>query len=259
MRKKNPLAKALVGGIALLALLTSCATAEPTQSNEVVGSSIPATVQPTGDQLESLAFLNLSELINFVPMTTTALGATSNAVIEGTLLRWVRGAQLHEAESGALVAGSLLAEIRIDAVERADSETLREGDVIYVTQMSGALTSEQAAQLPANFEVVAYLDGPLVRDELKLSEVYRQTPGDVPEGVTELWMFGGPQGLIIEVPGEDAVMWPMLGSKEIGTLADALPGGALDGLDDDLRRTAHEWEQQMNDLGVELETFKSKY
>ncbi|MFT4137030.1 hypothetical protein [Microbacterium sp.] len=204
---------------------TGCATPRSTTSEP--GASATPRVDSAMTRLSSL---DISEIANIVMVDAETLASTSDAVIVGTLRQWLVGDKV-TTKSGAGVGAAILAEVEIeDVAQLSEGTRLSPGETIYLTLISGTMETEKIVDaLPAELQIAAYLEGPLSGDQLDVNDALSVEAGDARAAGLPRWV-PEPQGLVVVDPDDPhQLLWPMLGSRQEGTLDDALPGGALSG------------------------------
>jgi hypothetical protein len=214
---------ASASGIIVLSLLavTECIppVAEAAESR--------ATTHTNGySTLKRLAMLDISVLADFVMLDTRALGSFSDGVVTGTLVDWIVG-DMVRALDGTVYGSALFAQIEVDRVVMlADGIALDLGDLI--STMSPAPASA-VDLLPIGLTVAAYIDVVPTYESPAESDSPTVATSEPVIGSRVDWVLQT-QGLIVVDPDDPSyLIWPMLATRKVGTLDDALPGGRLVG------------------------------
>ncbi|MBW1638376.1 hypothetical protein G3H63_04680 [Microbacterium resistens] len=204
-------------------------------------------VEVRQDLSVALKVLDFSEVTEYVPMSTTALGEVADVVIEGRIERWLPGGSTYT-DSGMFVASVVAAEIHATSTVRAHDGVHGEDSSIFYVKVIVPTddTASFAEDLPTGMPVLAYLNGPFA-PELNEAEGYDRKPGSREVETSDTWRFAGMQGFVVQ-DGPN-VLWPSIGVTAAGSITDARPGGPLDGLSVEQRRQAARFEQQVVDSG----------
>lgn len=226
--------------------LTGCAThSAPT----TVGTAPPATSTDESTRLttaDQLSFLDLSAVANEIfSRDMTALAAQSQIVALGTVKRWLAGDRVTTA-TGMDVGAVILAEFTVSKVVTSNGDSrLAPGDTLYLPFPGGMDIGTLAESAPHDLDALVYLDRELSSEDLAVGDEYVVEKGDPEAAGAPRWVLTGSQGFVVvdqSAPGQ--VVWPMLGNTAAGTLQDALPGGTLDGLNDQQRAVADTYENE---------------
>lgn len=196
--------------------------------------------------MDQLSFLDLSAVANEIfSRDMTELAADSQIVALGTVERWLAGDRVTTA-TGMDVGAVILAEFTVSKVVTSNGDsTLAPGDTLYLPFPGGMDIGRLAESAPHDLEALVYLDRELSAEELAVGEEYVVEKGDPQAAGAPRWVLTGSQGFVVvdqSDPGQ--LVWPMLGNTAVGALQDALPGGTLDGLNDQQRAVIDTYESE---------------
>jgi len=150
-----------------------------------------------------------------------ALAAVSQLIVQGT----VEGVREGRAGTGT---DSIVLILHADSVVQGELPLGNDGNVYLELRGAGSPDPLYYTKaLPKGAAVVAYLvpawDGPPAEgtDEVEIDN----PKAGRPDGQA-LFMPAAPQGLVLQVEEQD-VVWPLIGARAQGRIADTLPGGGL--------------------------------
>jgi hypothetical protein len=205
---------ALLGGAAAgILVLPGSQQASPQQASPVSSALASYKVEDT-----LAAFGGMSYDYNPFP-SPEAIAAASQVIVQGT----VEG--IREGRTGTGI-NSLVLIVNINGVVQGELPRGNDGNVYLELHRAGSEPLYYEKALPKGAAVVAYLvqagDG-LPKEGI---DVRIDNPkAGRPDGQA-LFLPTGPQGLILQV-GDHDVVWPLLGERAPGKIADTLPGGGL--------------------------------
>ncbi|WP_458112738.1 hypothetical protein M1D88_00810 [Arthrobacter sp. R1-13] len=150
-----------------------------------------------------------------------ALAALSQVIVQGT----VEGVRDGRTSNTGTVSVVLI--VNTGSVVKGELPPGNDGNVYLELRGSGSPDpSYYTKALPNGAAVVAYLVPAWDGTPKEGTDVRIENPqAGRPDGQA-LYLPAGPQGLVLQV-GEQDVVWPLIGARAPGKIADTLPGGDL--------------------------------
>ncbi|MBS1905797.1 MAG: hypothetical protein JST33_04340 [Actinobacteria bacterium] len=206
------------------------------------------------------ASLDVSDVAEWTPATTTTLANQGDVVVQGTLESWLPGESVSSAE-GMFFWSTIVAKIRVDKVLTSrQGVVMPESEHFYVRTVVGTEDMKSLVDtLPRGMAVLAYLYDPQTRpmvprednDAASNAPQAVHTPGDAEVAANKLWMFTSPQGFAVQ--DGDQVRWPFIGAAAPGSVEEAGPSDRLDGLTDEQRAQAEVHRAQLAREGIDVD------
>lgn len=222
-RKSRQGAPATAGAVAAALLLAACGA----------GQLPPADADPScgpAASIETLAPFR-GPVYDYTPLRTPGeLARLSELVVSGTVSAVREGRRMVYPANGAGAEGAntivlVMTDVTVVRGQQPDGH-----DGSLYLELHGLGKSDPASYrraLPAGARAVAYLV-PAVGAPGGRTDVGTANPaGGRPAGQA-LYLPAGPQGLALQAT-ENNVVWPLIGARAPGCIADALPGGHLIG------------------------------
>lgn len=245
----------VIGALSLLVVLSCAGCAGSTEA-----AADPTVIPAASTSAASFAPLDVSEVAEWTPASTTTLANQGDVVVQGTLESWLAGESVSSAES-MFFWSNVVAKIRVDKVITSRKGVVLPGSgTYYVARMTGSEDPKALADaLPKGMSVIAYLYEPETRPMVPREDDAAAAaapsavhePGDPEVSANKLWMFTSPQGFAVQDGGE--VSWPFIGAAASGSVAEAGPGGRIDGLTDAQRTQAQAHRARLAGEGIDVD------
>jgi hypothetical protein len=223
MRFEKRFTAAVVVGVIMVATsLSACASNESTRPSATAKASEPYSSEATANEFSGVDY-------DYDPVESpAALAGLSTLVVTGTIDR-IQAGRVEAIPAGVNTpaASTIVLVLRDVKVELGQLDEGSDG-FVYVELPNAGTQKPEAYEdgLPAGSSVVAYLlpapDGAPIEG---LDSAIADPKAGRPEGQA-LYQTANPQALIIQ-HDDDPVVWPLIGEKRDGQIADTLPDGEL--------------------------------